>query len=77
MSQPNSHWFHVGKQARANGRPCQCPPDSRMSAASRSEWYAGWSHQDALMRPPPTQAEIDDTAALLAQLKASLAASEQ
>lgn len=71
MSQPNSSHFHNGKAARAAGKPCVIS-DGRMTAQTRQEWYDGWNHQDALMRPVPTEAEIEDTAAFLRGLKLTL-----
>ncbi len=73
MKQPASGHFHNGKAARKAGEPCVIS-DARMTPASRQEWYDGWNCQDALMRPVPTQAEIDDTAHFLTNLKASLKA---
>lgn len=75
MSQPNSTWFHLGKEARANDKPCQCPPDGRMSKGSRQEWYDGWNYQDALMSGPASQEAYDNTANFLKGLKAELQAS--
>lgn len=71
MSQPNSSHFHAGKAARRAGKPCVIT-DGRMTPQSRQQWYDGWNCQDALMRPAPSQAEIDDTASFLTGLKASL-----
>ena len=71
MKQPESHHFHNGKAARAAGKPCVIS-DDRMTPQTRQECYVGWDCQDALMRPAPSQAEIDDTAEFLTSLKASL-----
>lgn len=71
MIQPGSHHFHNGKAARAANKPCLIA-DARMSPESRQLWYDGWNHQDALMQPAPTQAEIDDAADFLSGLKQAL-----
>lgn len=71
MSQPNSSHFHNGKAARAAGKPCVIS-DGRMTPQTRQEWYDGWNYQDALMRPVPTDEEIEDTASFLKSLKQSV-----
>jgi hypothetical protein len=43
--------------------------DARLSPESRQLWYDGWNYQDALMRPVPTNEEIEDTASFLQSLK--------
>lgn len=72
MSQPNSHHFHNGKAARARGESCIAPADARLSPESRQLWYDGWNYQDALMRPVPTDEEIEDTASFLRALKQTI-----
>lgn len=71
MKQPESHHFHNGKAARAAGKPCLIT-DARMTPESRQLWYDGWNTQNALMQPPASQAEIDDTASFLTNLRAEL-----
>jgi hypothetical protein len=72
MSQSNSSHFHNGKAARARGEACIAPTDARLAPESRQLWYDGWNHQDALMRPVPTNEEIEDTASFLRGLKQSV-----
>ncbi len=72
MIQSLSHHFHNGKAARARGEACIAPADARLAPESRHLWYAGWNHQDALMRPVPTEAQIEDTASFLKSLKQSV-----
>ncbi len=74
MSQPNSHHFHNGKAARARGEACIAPTDVRLSPESRQQWYDGWNHQDALMRPVPTAEELSQNESFFAGLKESLKA---
>lgn len=69
--QPNCPHFHAGKQARAQGLPCIIS-DGRMSGASRESWRNGWTYQDNLMRPAPSQEEIDQNNSFFASLRAEL-----
>ena len=71
MNQSNSSHFHNGKAARQAGKPCQVW-DGRMSAKSKAEWYDGWNYQDALMRPPPSAAEMEQNDSFFAGLREEL-----
>lgn len=75
MNQPDSHHFHNGKAARLAGKPCHIS-DARMSHQSRTEWYAGWNYQDALMQPPPSPEHVTQNAHFFADLHAELRASQ-
>lgn len=71
FNQPNSHWFHLGKEARKNGQECRIT-DGRMRSNARQEFYEGWNYQDALMRGPPTEEFIQQNEAFFADLRAEL-----
>ena len=71
FDQPNSHWFHLGKEARRNGKPCTIT-DGRMRHNARQEFYEGWNFQDALMRPQPTHEEVAQNDEFFADLRAEL-----
>ena len=75
MSLPDSRAFHHGKEARRNGLPCSLK-DARMKPATRQDWYAGWQHQNALMMPPPSEAEIEQNNDFLRSLAAEVRAGE-
>lgn len=71
MSQPNDPWFHRGKEARANGKPCIIP-DGRLKGASRQAFYEGYAFQDNLMKPPLTPEEAAQNDNFFAGLRAEL-----
>lgn len=70
---PDSRAFHLGKEARANGLPCSIT-DGRLSPQTRQDWYAGWNHQDALMKPQPSAEEVEQSNAFLRDLAAEVRA---
>lgn len=74
MNLPDSSAFHHGKEARKNGLPCVIS-DGRMKPETRADWYAGWNHQDAMMKPQPSEAEIEQNNAFLRSLAAEVRAS--
>ena len=74
MILPDSSAFHHGKEARRNGLPCVIS-DGRMKPETRADWYAGWNHQDAMMKPQPSEAEIEQNNAFLRSLAAEVRAS--
>ncbi len=75
MSLPDSSAFHHGKAARANGLPCSIT-DARMKPETRQDWYAGWNHQNALMMPAPSAADIEQNNDFLRSLAAEVRAGE-
>lgn len=70
---PNTPAFHLGKEARKNGLPCMIT-DGRLMPKTRDDWYAGWNHQDALMKPQPSEAEITQNNDFLRSLAAEVRA---
>lgn len=75
MSLPDSSAFHLGKEARKNGLPCHLR-DARLKPENRADWYVGWNHQNALMMPQPSEAEIEQNNGFLRSLAAEVRASE-
>lgn len=71
MNQPNSHAFHLGKEARKAGRPCMIT-DGRMRYNARQEFYEGWNYQDSLMRGQPSAEHIAQNETFFADLRAEL-----
>ncbi|MCF7785602.1 MAG: hypothetical protein K9N47_05735 [Prosthecobacter sp.] len=71
MIQPNSSHFHAGKAARQAGKICM-NTDARLSLQSREEWYAGWNHQDALMRGQPDAELVTQNEDFFADLRREL-----
>lgn len=74
MRLPDSRAFHLGKEARSNGLPCTIT-DARLKPETRQDWHAGWNHQDALMKPQPSEAEITQNNDFLRTLAAEIRAS--
>lgn len=74
MQLPDSIAFHHGKEARKTGLPCSLT-DARMKPQTRQEWYAGWNHQDALMKPAPSAEDIEQNNGFLRDLAAEVRAS--
>lgn len=71
MKQSNSSFFHAGKAARQQGKPCHIS-DARMSHQSRTEWYEGWNFQGSLMRGQPDAELIEQNENFFADLRAEL-----
>ncbi|WP_294398161.1 hypothetical protein [Prosthecobacter sp.] len=46
--------------------------DARLSLQSREEWYAGWNHQDALMRGQPDAELVTQNEDFFADLRREL-----
>ena len=70
----DSQAFHRGKEARHRGLPCIIT-DARMKPETRQDWYAGWNHQDALLKPQPSEEEITQNNSFLRDLAAQVRAS--
>lgn len=71
MKQSNDPWFHRGKEARANNKPCIIP-DGRLKGSSRQAFFDGYAYQDNLLKPPPSAEELAQNETFFADLRAKL-----
>jgi len=64
-------WYQRGKEARLHGEG-RDKIDGRMTPANRRSFQLGWDDQNAAMKPPLTEEELDKRAAGFAALRAAI-----
>lgn len=68
MKNPFETWFYRGREARGLGKP-RMIKDSRLSAASRERFLAGWDEEDRFWQPTPTAEQIAESNSVVDRLK--------